>query len=367
MFNKNTRLILAASTLGLLSSGVDSKAAGVFSGITGDGTSWEDAGNWDDGIVPVSGAANTFNIFQNRTADFDADAWAAVTKSSVPATLGQYTGITRFFMGESTAGGNNGSHVMNFNPGAGAIMNVTASQSGGISTRPGKNGTLNVQSGSLLMGSSTFSIGNVATGAAANGAINVSGGELSFYRAPVTLGNSTAGAVGTGAITVSGGAFTTRTSLTLNSTGSFNVVGSNATQIGIGAAGTDGNGAWSQASGATLSMMIDTSVTKIFIEDGSIAGVGSAVFSAGSILDLGFVGAFANGDYTLMEFENGDIDNGVSNDNLLLNSADALAGWSYRIDNTGANGLLIATFVPEPSTALLSFSALGMLLLRRRR
>lgn len=362
MKKKNTHMILAAGTIGLFTTGVSSQAAGVFTGA-GDGTSWEDTANWDDNIVPDSAAPITFNLLGTQTVEFDADAWSFLSANGQlngGGTTGQYRGISRFFLGENTSGSTNGTQTFTFNHGGTNTVNVTSGNSGGIATRPNKTSILNVQSGIVDMGSGSFTIGG-----GGDGSLNVSGGEMKFGRAGVTVGSASGS---TGSITVTGGTLTTRSSMALSATGSFSVVGSNASLIDLGGANTDGNGSWSQAAGSILSMMVDTSVTKIDISDGTNAGTPDATFAAGSILDLGFVGAFADGSWTLMEVENGIIDNGVSNNNLVLDAADIAAGWSYTVDNTGPNGLLIANFtaVPEPNVALLSLSALGLLARRRR-
>ncbi|MEM7314485.1 MAG: PEP-CTERM sorting domain-containing protein [Planctomycetota bacterium] len=70
-----------------------------------------------------------------------------------------------------------------------------------------------------------------------------------------------------------------------------------------------------------------------------------------------------SGTWTLLEIENTDIV-----DNGLALSGSTASGWSFDVDNSGANGLLTATYtVPEPGA--LGMVVLGALLLvcvRRR-
>ena len=104
-------------------------------------------------------------------------------------------------------------------------------------------------------------------------------------------------------------------------------------------------------------------MTSIFVADQGHTDPVYAQFDAGSILDLSFSGiAPTPGTWTLMEVENGLI----TDDGLGL-SGTTDSNWSFNVDNTGANGLLTATYVPEPGTMVLLAGGLGMLSLFRRR
>jgi hypothetical protein len=114
-------------------------------------------------------------------------------------------------------------------------------------------------------------------------------------------------------------------------------------------------------------MAIDsTGVTSIFIDDKDSATTDPyAQFLDGAILDMSFSGTPAvGGTWTLMELENNDIEDL----GLELASGDAAAGWSFNVDNTGANGLLTATYViPEPATlGMIAAMGGGILFIRRR-
>ena len=149
----------------------------------------------------------------------------------------------------------------------------------------------------------------------------------------------------------------------VGTTGTFSVVGSGASSIGIGSNGSL-DGEWNQFAGGTLSATMDlTGVTKIFIDDVDGGGV-SVNFQAGSLLNLGFLGTAVAGTWTVLEAE-GTVFDASTIAGLSLTPGTA-AGWSYGFDNVGGNGLLTATYViPEPSASLLG--GLGLLAILRRR
>jgi len=219
-----------------------------------------------------------------------------------------------------------------------------------VGRNSGSVGTINLNSGSLVV---------------ARGSKETANGGISMH-----LGsNDNDSAAGSGTMNIYGGSFLTRVGVELGNqdnpgnsgTGSFNVFGSLA-NIGIGSSGSL-DGKWFQSSGFTLGMSIDTGgVSKIFVDEVGDDGGAQADFALGSLLDLNFTGAAMVGTWTLLELEDADIvDNGLA----LASGVDS--NWSFAIDNSGDNGLLTATYVPEPSsTALLGLGGLALILRRRK-
>ncbi|MDA7877621.1 PEP-CTERM sorting domain-containing protein, partial [Akkermansiaceae bacterium] len=225
-------------------------------------------------------------------------------------------------------------------------------------------------------GTATINAIQVGLGGGGNttvGTMNVSGGSLTISRG-VGGASLAVGSGGVGNFTLSGNAiFQSRNVVTVGmsgtGSGTFNVIGSSvgggptAGTIGIGTAGTT-DGIWNQGANGTLNMTIDASgVSTLFIDDKAQGDV-AANFALGSLLGLDFNVAPYDGSFTLMEVENGDVtDSGLA----LTGSTDP--NWSFAVDNSGANGLLIGTYlsVPEPGSISLLFASLGTLLVRRRR
>lgn len=270
----------------------------------------------------------------------------------------------------------------------GAVLNVTAGthsdgQSGAsIYNFVGNNslGTVNQSGGSYDIGHALRIGGGNAN---SDGTYNLSGGSLNLSRGAnsnlqsgtdrpsLQVGSPTAGAQGL--FEISGGSLITRFGSHIGGGGVFSVVGSGASSISFGN-NANGDGHWVQRSGSTLKAAIDAGgLTKIFIDDNNDDGLNVfAEFEAGSLLDLSFNGiAPVAGTWTVLELENNDIEisgtgtvTGNSLGLALTGSTDA--NWSFAVDNSGANGLLIATYVPEPgSLALLGLG--GLLIARRRR
>ena len=320
---------------------------------------WEDAANWDTGRVPGDDGAGGLEqqnivIVGNSQVTFDAATWTYLSDSNLLHSATEYRGALRLLMGESTLGSRNGSQSLTFDQGAGNLVNFTTGSSQALGSRAGKTSTLNINSGIVNVGGNPFGVGG-----SGNGILNVNGGSFIAGRSAPNVGTGT----GSGEIHVAGGSFTTRAGLTVGANGTLHVIGSGATEIGMG---SDGNldGEYIQLAGGILKADIDAGgITKIFVDDNA-EGTVQANFAAGSILDLGFDSGFstASGTWTLLEVANADVvDNG-----LVLSAASQTAGWTYNIDNSGANGILTVS-IPEPATlGFVAAAGAGMLFIRRR-
>jgi hypothetical protein len=332
--NKSNHL-LALSAAGMFFSVVSTQAAGVWTNLgTGD---WLTTGNWDNNTVPSAIAATISN---GGTATISADVPSVNTVSVTGGSIVNQTGGTI----DSIQSGN-------------TVRNSVGAGSAGTYNQSGGGNNI----GHLLR-----------IGANASGVYNLSGGNLDVYRGgdaligTVSSSISIGVATGAGVMSVSGGSLTTRFGVEIGSTGKFEVLG-NAGSITIGGTGTFTNdGHWYQ--GGTLSMGIGaTGVSKIFVS----AETGTAQFAtflSTSLVDLKFVGTSPyEGTWTLLELENGDI----LNQGLSLSAAslaDPAGTWTFGVDNTGANGLLTASFsIPEPSTSLALGTAFLLSLGIRRR
>ena len=213
------------------------------------------------------------------------------------------------------------------------------------------NGQVNQTNGFASI--NTIEIGSVS---GANGNYVLSGGEFRIARAAgnasLYIGTNRGGSnAGTGNFTVSGGSFVTRSEVRLgNETsagiGSFTVLGSQATQIGIGGANDDIDGAWIQNAGSSLVVRMDIGgSTPIFVRDNSNEGTPTVTFKSGTLLDVDHLSGDAGGTWTVMEVENADI----NDEGLAFASSVDTSVWSFEIDNSGSNGRLVVTAVGDPA------------------
>ncbi|WP_309489778.1 PEP-CTERM sorting domain-containing protein [Oceaniferula flava] len=217
-----------------------------------------------------------------------------------------------------------------------------------------------------------LSIGN---GTGGNGSYSLLSGTLTVFRD----GNAMAGSPvksslaigtngGTGILDISRGTLNTRAGVEIGAGGTFQIMGTGDSQQGIDInIGSNGSldGFWWQTAGGTLSMGIGADgVEQIFVDNVDDDGGQFATFADGSILDMSFYDTVATpGTWTLMELEGA----AITDEGLELAAGDEAAGWSFTVDNSGPNGLLTVTYVPEPSsTALLGLGGLALLMRRRK-
>ncbi len=211
----------------------------------------------------------------------------------------------------------------------------------------GGNGTLNMTGGQV-----SLNYLEVGRGAESRGLVNLTGGALLIARGKggysIYLGTDDSQSVGggEGTLQVSGGSLLTRTAVLVGQPegkgiGTFCVEGSGASQIGIGShAGEDGGLVVNP--GSTLKVRIDEGgITKIFVD--SVDGPAKAVFEAGSVLDVDFNAAVPEGGtWVVLEVENGDIEN----KGLQFSPQGDSGRWSFKVDNSGENGVLTVTAMP---------------------
>ncbi|MGJ8641126.1 MAG: carbohydrate-binding protein [Opitutaceae bacterium] len=290
--------------------------------ITWDGsesTDWNDGLNWDNSAGPVTDGDRI--IINSGTVDYTAPS-------------GENLRVLRLLGGTMTISA--GAFKATRNANWDSFVNGTLYQTGGTAEI------------------NELEVGGRSIGA--NGSVYVSGGSFTVSRSlngySLYLGSDhDTNDGGTGTFEVSGGSFKTRNGVKLGDAtkagiGTFAVLGSAVTEVGIGSHGTT-DGLWTQHSGSTLKVGIDyNGVTTIFIDD--IEGVDgtSATFESGSLLDVGYYNTGGNGGtWTVMEVENGDItDNGLG----FAPGVDA-GIWSFNVDNSGANGVLTVTSTASPA------------------
>lgn len=236
-------------------------------------------------------------------------------------------------------------------------------------------GTLNIISGDLNVAQlasaySSFNGEVIQTGGVAGinaveigsepggeGTYTLNGGELRIARGSgghsLYLGASRNGsASGVGRLTIAGGKMVTRDQAKIGDavagTGVFTVLGSQASEIGIGGANTDIDGAWTQHAGSSLVVRFDSGgCTPIFIHDNTNDDPNkptNATFKAGAILDVDHLVGDGGGTWTVLEVENGDVDD----EGLVFAPGVDTSIWSFSVDNSGANGKLLVTAVGDP-------------------
>lgn len=328
--------------------------AGIWTGAGAD-DEYSTAANWDDNLVPVSGSTQDIN-------------GAFTVERSVDSTAGRTFvrgGGVLNVTGGVHSDNRSGASIYNF-VGDGSVG--TVNQSGGSydighglrigGGNANSDGAYNLTGGSL----------NISRGANSNIDSSNPGGRPSLHVGGPTVGSS-------GLFEISGGSLLTRFGSHVGTTGVFSVVGSGASSIGIGN-NSNGEGVWLQRAGGTLKASVDAGgLTPIFVDDNGDDGAGIfAEFELGSLLDLSFNGvAPFDGTWTVLELENADIE--VSGTGTVTGytlglalSGSTASGWSFNVDNSGANGLLTATYtaIPEPGTLVLwGFGSLIALSRRR--
>jgi fibronectin type 3 domain-containing protein len=213
------------------------------------------------------------------------------------------------------------------------------------------------------------------------GVVNVVNGTLVSSRnatvggipaVSIALGN---GNNARGTIKLSGGQLVTRTGVLLGTpgttgTGRFEVRGAGVASIGT--ENTADDGFWVQSSNSTLAAYVDNgNLGTIYVDNldpatGGTYADGNVIFSPGSKLEVGFVGATNAGAWDLMKWEGALLTNGLSFASTVTDT-----NWSFAfVDTDGTNGpdTLRITYIsagpPTPPTGLVAVPGNSQVTLR---
>ena len=219
----------------------------------------------------------------------------------------------------------------------GGTLNMAANSTG--VTRIGRNGEV----GTYLMsgGTATINAIQLGLGTSGTGNLTITGGDMTILRGVATGSSSLIVDFGSGSVAgnfeISGGSLQTRTDVIIGDNGTFSVLGSAATSIGIGTYSSL-DGQWTQEAGGTLRCRIaDTpaGITKIVVADKGDAsdGDGNVTFGEGALLDVGFLGAAVEGEWDIMTWDGTLTDNGLT----LAPGVDPTV-WSFDFVDTDSSG-----------------------------
>uniref|UniRef100_UPI003563C924 carbohydrate-binding protein n=1 Tax=Pontiella sp. TaxID=2837462 RepID=UPI003563C924 len=317
-----TGLVLALAVFGSMA------YADTWTGL-GDGTSYEDALNWDPSTNAFTGSTRDINGPYTVTRAVD----VSVNRTFVQG------GATLNVTAGSHSDGQAGNNIRNF------VGN-------------GSQGTVNVSGASTV-----YDIGHVfaiAHSSNSDGTVNLSGGTLKVGRGgntlvggyggiftrghSVSIGGNISNTGVTGLMEITGGTLTTRTGLVVAKNGTLSIVGSDATILLGGA--NDDTGWFGLSADGLLKASVDAGgVSKIFVEEADNANtlIPTAELQPGSLLYVTNTTAYG-GSWTLLEVENGDI----TNNGLAFAAGVDTNVWSFTVDNSDANGKLIITAAGDP-------------------
>ncbi len=308
----------------LTAMGIASVRADDVTYVGASGGDWAVDANWSTGAYPT----NSDHAYLNSTAHLDSD-----------------------MSGSNIRGihiGQGGSGVLNIQAGGSLRSTALASSESHLGHGSGDNGALNQSGG-------TAEVNYLEIGRGGTGLYSLTGGDLIIARGKsnnsLCIGTDDSfAAAGAGTFEISGGSLTTRTGVRLGSAngsgiGTFSVMGSAPTQIGIGSRNS-GDGSWYQSSGSILEVGVDLGgVTKILVDDVDTNDAQFITFEQGALLDVDYYNSLAyGGTWAVMELENGDI---VNNGLAFAPGVDTNT-WSFDIDNQGSNGVLTVTAQGDP-------------------
>lgn len=320
---------------------------------------WHTATNWTGatGATGLPGSADYVTITGTTTIDMNVDTWQHFVDNSLLTA-----GATGEYRTQSLRLGQFGAAVLNLDIGDGNRWRATSSTLYYVGSQSGSSGTLNINSGDFIFETGSM---RIAEKAGSSGLIRIDGGvNTRLIVARESSGNSLQiGTGGNGTLELIKGKLRTRAGATLGVNGHMVVNGSQMTEISIGDESTiDGN--WIHNGGGLLEIGVDSGgLTPIVVADKGGAGT-YATLDSGALLDVSFLDGDQTGTWTVLEVENGDI-----TDNGLAFAAGVDTGiWSFSVDNSGANGVLTVTAIPEPATiALVGMFGAGLIAVRRFR
>jgi hypothetical protein len=321
---------------------------------------WHTPGNWTGGtgVNGLPGGSDYVHISGGGVViDMNADTWAYFTNNA--ALTGGSTGEYRT---QSIRLAGTGDATLNIDIGDGRIWRTVNSTLQYVGSASGSSGIMNINSGDIRIETSSF---RIAEKAGSTGLLTLDGSantRLIIHRESGGV-SLQIGTGGDGTLDLVKGKLRTRAGAILGSNGHMIVNGSEVTEISIGDENSlDGN--WIHNAGGLLDIGIDSGgLTPIVVADKGGSGT-YATLDSGALLDVGFLGASQLGTWTVLEVENGSI-----TDNGLAFAAGVDTGiWSYNVDNSGANGILTVTAIPEPATiGLLGMVGVGLFAARRFR
>lgn len=196
-----------------------------------------------------------------------------------------------------------------------------------------------------------------------NGTWILSGGTLDVGKTTgnaLEIGRPVDGA--TGMLNISGGTLLTGEQLVVRQQGTLVVSGADAS-ITIGGSAGAGTAEYRQLAGGVLDLHVAADGLSTIVLDDAASGTVAAIFDSGSVLNVDFIGADSEGTWTVMEVEGADITDG----GLVFADTVDQSIWSFNVDNSGANGVLTVTAIPEPATlGMVALFGGGILFIRRR-
>ncbi len=172
------------------------------------------------------------------------------------------------------------------------LCRIAENGSVGLWTQTG--GTSEVNAIQIALGTTTGTTGTLAV---AGGDMTVRGARYD-YSIHLPADSRVAGFV-----EISGGTLNTRAGIYLGNSGTFTVIGAEATEINIGGQGDDGR--WVHEAGGTLAVQIGSNgISQInVLDDGQGDYYGDVWFDAGALLDVSFMEGYAEtGTWSIMEF-----------------------------------------------------------------